>query len=161
MARTIYNYIVSPFMVHCDRFAPEHKKDSVTEYQKLLLEQGRTHERQVIETAYSEAEKLEYKTLKEGFRVLLEEMNKGVRVLCGLPAFYLSEGLMGIFDVVETRYGAVNIRTLPLCCQGNKTCQEYSKTPHLSGGLLQLYTRENSGVHVPCVLSNQQGLRGI
>ncbi|GFP42025.1 hypothetical protein HKBW3C_01151, partial [Candidatus Hakubella thermalkaliphila] len=103
MARTIYNYIVSPFMVHCDRFAPEHKKDSVTEYQKLLLEQGRTHERQVIETAYSEAEKLEYKTLKEGFRVLLEEMNKGVRVLCGLPAFYLSEGLMGIFDVVERR----------------------------------------------------------
>lgn len=102
-ARTIYNYIVSPFVVHCDKFGPEDKKDPMTQYQELLFEQGRMHERQVIETAYPEAEKVEYTTLEEGFRIFLEEMNRGVRVLCGLPAFYLPEGLMGIFDVVERR----------------------------------------------------------
>ncbi|GFP32902.1 hypothetical protein HKBW3S42_01209 [Candidatus Hakubella thermalkaliphila] len=116
----------------------------------------------VIETAYPEAEKLEYKTLKEGFRVLLEEMNKGVRVLCGLPAFYLSEGLMGIFDVVERRDTEPSIfGPYHYVVKEIKLAKNIQKTPHLSGGLLQLYTRENSGVHVPCVLCNQQGLRGI
>lgn len=43
-ARTIYNYVISPFMVHCDKFAPEDKKDPLRGYQKLLFEQGRTHE---------------------------------------------------------------------------------------------------------------------
>lgn len=102
-ARTIYNYCISPFMVYCEKFGPEDKKDQLTQYQKMLFEQGKNHETQVIETEYPEAEKLEYKTLEEGFRMLLEGMNKGVRVLCGLPAFYLPEGLVGIFDVVEKR----------------------------------------------------------
>lgn len=102
-AGTVYKYCISPFMVHCEKFGPEDKKDALTEYHKLLFEQGRTHETQVIETEYPEAEKLEYVTYEEGFRMLLEGMKKGVRVLCGLPAFYLPEGLMGIFDVVERR----------------------------------------------------------
>ncbi len=102
-AITIYNYCISPFMIHCEKFGPEDKKDALTQYQKLLFDQGRTHETQVIENVYPEAEKLAYETPEEGFRMLLEGMNKGVRALCGLPAFYLPEGLMGIFDVVERR----------------------------------------------------------
>jgi len=102
-ARTIYNYCISPFMVHCEKFGPEDKKDALTQYQKMLFDQGKKHETQVIETKYPEAEKLEYKTLEEGFRILLEGMNKGVKVLCSLPAFYLPDGLMGIFDVLERR----------------------------------------------------------
>ena len=88
-ARAIYNYCVSPFMVYCDKFGPEDKKDAITQYQELLFDQGKTHEIQVIEITYPEAEKLEYETPEEGFKVLLEEMNKGVNILCGLPAFYL------------------------------------------------------------------------
>jgi predicted RecB family nuclease len=100
-ARDIYNYCISPFMVYCDKFGPEDKKDAITQYQELLFDQGKTHEIQVIETTYPEAEKLEYETPEEGFKVLLEEMNKGVNILCGLPAFYLPEGLIGRFDVLE------------------------------------------------------------
>jgi len=88
-------------MVHCAKFAPEDKKDPLTEYQQLLFDQGVTHETQVIEIVYPEAEKMEYETPEEGFRMLLEGMNKGIRGICGLPAFYLPEGLMGRFDVIE------------------------------------------------------------
>ena len=102
-ARTIYSYCISPFMVHCEKFGPEDKKDALTQYQEMLFDQGRAHETQVIETEYPEAEKLKYETPEEGFKMLLEGMNKGVMVLCGLPAFYLPEGLTGIFDVVERR----------------------------------------------------------
>jgi len=100
-ARAIYDYCISPFMVYCDKFGPEDKKDAMTQYQELLFDQGKTHEVQVIEKTYPEAEKLEYETPEEGFRVLLGEMNKGVNILCGLPAFYLPEGLIGRFDVLE------------------------------------------------------------
>ena len=102
-ARTIYNYCISPFMVYCDKFGPEDKKDAITQYQELLFEQGKNHEIQVIEDTYPEAEALEYETPEEGFKMLLGEMNKGVKILCGLPAFYLPEGLLGRFDVLERR----------------------------------------------------------
>jgi len=102
-ARTIYNYCISPFMVYCEKFRPEDKKDALTQYQRMLFDQGRAHELQVIETKYPEAEKLEYETPEEGFRMLLEGMNEGVKVLCGLPAFYLPEGLMGRFDILERK----------------------------------------------------------
>jgi len=102
-ARTIYDYCVSPFMVYCDKFGPEDKKDALTQYQQLLFDQGKMHEIQVIETVYPEATKLAYETPEEGFKMLLEGMNAGIRVLCGLPAFYLPEGIEGRFDVVERR----------------------------------------------------------
>jgi len=102
-ARTIYNYCISPFMVHCDKFAPENKKDPLTLYDKLLLDQGKEHESRVIEKVYPEAEKLAYTTREEGFRTLLGEMQKGAAGLCGSPAFYLPEGLEGVFDVIERR----------------------------------------------------------
>jgi len=41
--------------------------------------------------------------------MLLKGMNEGVSVLCGLPAFYLPEGLRGIFDVLERRDTAPSI----------------------------------------------------
>ena len=100
-ARTIYDYCISPFMIYCDKFGPEDKKDTITQYQELLFDQGKTHEIQVIETTYPETEKLEYETPEQGFKLLLEEMNKGVNILCGLPAFYLPEDLTGRFDILE------------------------------------------------------------
>jgi uncharacterized protein len=88
-------------MVYCEKFGPEDKKDPLTRYDELLFEQGKAHETQVIRERYPEAKKLEYKTSEEGFRMLLEGMKRGSVVLCGLPAFYLPEGLMGVFDAVE------------------------------------------------------------
>jgi predicted RecB family nuclease len=100
---SIYDYCVSPFMVYCGEFGPQEKKDALTQYQKLLLDQGLSHEAQAIEAIYPEAEKLEYETPEEGFRLLLEGMSQGVMVLCGLPAFYLPQGLVGVFDVIQRK----------------------------------------------------------
>lgn len=102
-ARTIYDYMVSPFIVHCNKFAPEEKKDPITDYMRLLFEQGNAHEENVIEENYPDIEKVKYETLEEGFMLLLEGMAGGVSTLCGVPVFYLPEGLRGIFDVLERR----------------------------------------------------------
>jgi len=37
-ARIIYSYCISPFMVHCEKFGPEDKKDALTQYQELLFD---------------------------------------------------------------------------------------------------------------------------
>lgn len=102
-ARTIYNYLVSPFIVYCNEFVSEDKKDPPSQYQDLLFEQGRRHEDQVIKKAYPNARKLEYKTPEEGFKMILGEMNKGIAAISGGPVFYLPEGLRGVLDVIERR----------------------------------------------------------
>ena len=75
----------------------------------MLFEQGKLHENQVIKAKYPGTEKTKYKSLEEGFKLLLEGMKNGSRVICGAPAFYLPEGLTGIFDVIEKRKGAPSI----------------------------------------------------
>jgi predicted RecB family nuclease len=108
-ARTIYNYCVSPFIVYCDNFEPQDKKDPQTEYDRLVFEQGNLHENQVIATKFPGVKKVAYKTPEEGFKLLLEKMKKGIAVLCGTPVFYLPEGLSGVFDVLERRNGQNSI----------------------------------------------------
>jgi len=90
-------------MVYCEKYGPIERKDPDSQYNDLLFEQGRTHEKQVVETNYPEAEKLEFATPVEGFKLLLEGMARGSKALCGLPAFYLPEGLEGVFDILEKR----------------------------------------------------------
>ncbi len=71
-ARTVFNYCVSPFMVYCNKFAPQDKKDPPSEYTNLLFEQGKTHEKQVIQNNYPNLKPLQYATFEEGFKLLLE-----------------------------------------------------------------------------------------
>ena len=102
-ARTVYDYCISPFMVYCDKFGPQEKKDPLNEYDKLLFEQGKSHENRVITNNYPGLKKISYKNPEEGFKLLLQEMTKGAPVICGVPIFYLPEGLMGIVDVLEKK----------------------------------------------------------
>lgn len=44
-ARTVYDFVRSPFKVWCDINAPEEAKDLISEFQKLLWEQGKRHGR--------------------------------------------------------------------------------------------------------------------
>ena len=108
-ARTVYDYCISPFMVYCCKFGPEEKKDPMDEYNKLLFEQGKAHEKQVIENNYPGLKQVTYASLEEGFKLLLQEMTEGVSVACGLPVFYMPEGLTGIIDVIERRQGQKTI----------------------------------------------------
>jgi uncharacterized protein len=108
-ARTVYDYCISPFIVYCNIFAPEKKKDPLPEYERLLFEQGKLHEEQVIATNYPGVQKVSFKTPQQGFKLLLEEMRRGVSVICGAPVFYLPEGLTGTFDVLERRGGQKSV----------------------------------------------------
>ncbi|MGA3111747.1 MAG: TM0106 family RecB-like putative nuclease [Candidatus Bathyarchaeia archaeon] len=104
-ARTVYNYCVSPFMVFCNKFAPQDKKDPPNEYNNLLFEQGRPHEKQVIENNYPDLKTVKYATFEEGFKLLLEAMGRGAPVAAGMPVFYLPEAMSGVVDVLEKRQG--------------------------------------------------------
>lgn len=108
-AVAVYNYLVSPFMVYCEKFVPEEKKDPITQYQQLLFNQGKEHEMRVIETKFPEAKIIEYVTAEEGFKLLLEAINEGEKVIYGMPVFYLPEGLAGRIDILERRDTAPSI----------------------------------------------------
>ncbi len=108
-ARTVFNYCVSPFMVYCNKFAPQEKKDPQNAYTNLLFEQGKAHEKQVIENNYPNLKPLKYVTLEEGFNMLLEAMAKGAAAATGMPVFYLPEGLYGVVDVLEKRQGQKSV----------------------------------------------------
>ena len=104
-ARTLYSYCISPFMVYCERFVSEEKKDPLSRYQELLFEQGLKHEEEVLQRGYPTAQKLTYENPREGFRLLLEAMSEGTGAICSCPAFYLPEGLVGVFDLLERKDG--------------------------------------------------------
>jgi len=100
-ARMVYDFVKSPFKVWCDCNAPEGAKDPLSEYVRLLLDQGQQHEERTVAAAYPEAEKIIYTTPEEGFRLVLESMRDGVAAMHNVPIFYLPEGLIGRADILE------------------------------------------------------------
>jgi len=108
-ARIVYDYCISPFMVYCNKFGPGEKKDPENEYTNLLFEQGKAHEKQVIESNYPGLKPIKYTSLREGFNVLLEAMAQGVRVVTEMPVFYLPEALAGVVDILEKKRGQNSI----------------------------------------------------
>ena len=104
-ARMVYDFVKSPFKTWCDCNAPAEAKDPLTEYDKLLLEQGQQHEERTVAKAYPEAETLTYTTPEEGFRLSLEAMRDGIAAMHNVPIFYLPEGLIGRADILERNDG--------------------------------------------------------
>lgn len=100
-ARTIYEYAKSPFMIYCKYFAPEDKKDMITEFMKLLFEQGRTHEERYVTETYPDMIPIKYVEPSEGFWKMLEAMRDGVVAIHRVPIFYLKEDLYGEVDILE------------------------------------------------------------
>jgi uncharacterized protein len=108
-ASTIYQYVRSPFMLYCDYFAPEDKKDPITEFMKLLFEQGRNHEDEYVTETYPDMVPIKFVDPREGFLKMLEAMRAGVRAMHGMPIFYLNEGLYGKVDILEKHDAARSI----------------------------------------------------
>jgi predicted RecB family nuclease len=101
--RTIYYKDISDFMVYCERFVSEDRKDPLTEYQNMIFEQSQIHRQSVIESKYGRPEIREYDSKENGFSILLDKMSKGTDVLCDMPAFYMPENLSVVFDILEKR----------------------------------------------------------
>jgi len=102
-AQNISLYHTSPYAIYCEEFVPEENKDPISPYRELLHERGTEHEKKVVETRYPEGEAVEYKEPEEGFMKLLEAMERGAEVICGLPLLYLPENMQGIIDILQKR----------------------------------------------------------
>lgn len=100
-ASIVIDFVKSPFKIWCDLNAPKEAKDPLSEYQRLLLEQGQQHEERTVAMAYPETEKISYTTPEEGFRLVLESMQDGIAAMHNAPIFYLPEGLIGRADILE------------------------------------------------------------
>ena len=90
-AKDISLAMMQPFMIWCNCFGPEDKKDPMGEYEKLLFEEGDRHERQCIKEMYPDAEEIEAETIEDGFRIALKGMFDGLKSITNVPLFYLSE----------------------------------------------------------------------
>ncbi len=100
-ATTVAMYLSSPFAIYCNKFVPENEKDTKSEYQQLLFERGNEHETQTVQAKYPDMEPISFATPQEGFKMVLESMAKGSKVMHGMPVFYLPEGLVGYADIIE------------------------------------------------------------
>lgn len=108
-ARTIYTYVQSPFAIYCEKFAPEHEKDEIPEYLKLLFEKGREHEILTVRKKYPDITKLSYANPEEGFKLALDSMISGTEIFHGVPIYFLPEGMYGAADIIERSNDASSV----------------------------------------------------
>ncbi len=108
-ASAVATCLVSPFTIHCHKFAPEEEKDEISEYDQLLSKRGKEHEIQTVRASYPELSPLQYTTREDGFKLAIESMVSGTIALHGMPIYYLPHGLHGEADIVEksTDYSSI------------------------------------------------------
>ena len=108
-ASVVDTCLVSPFTVHCNKFAPEEEKDEISEYDQLLSKRGKEHEIQTVHANYPGISAIQYPTREDGFKLAIESMISGTNVLHGIPIYYLPHGLHGEADIIEksTDYSSI------------------------------------------------------
>ncbi len=108
-ASAVATCLVSPFTIHCHKFAPEDEKDEISEYDQLLSKKGKDHEIQTVRANYPGISPIQYTTREDGFKLSLESMVSGTAALHGMPIYYLPFGLHGEADIVEksTDYSSI------------------------------------------------------
>ena len=100
-ASVVATCLVSPFTIHCHKFAPEEEKDEISEYDKLLSKKGKEHEIQTVRANYPEISPIQYPTREDGFKIAIESMISGTNALHGIPIYFLPHGLHGEADIIE------------------------------------------------------------
>ncbi len=108
-AQNVSIYPIAPYSIYCDKFVPESEKDPLSPYRELLQERGVEHEAAVLERLYPGYRPPAYTDSRKGFKLLLDEMERGAEVICGLPLFYLPENLQGRIDILEKRTGSPSV----------------------------------------------------
>lgn len=100
-ATDVSTYIKSPFNIWANYFGEESEKDPISDYLRMLFDQGNEHETKIVNERYPGTKKIEYKTKVDGFKVLVNEMFKGTRVFYNLPIYYLPETFLAQPDIIE------------------------------------------------------------
>ena len=100
-ARTVVQYIASPFAIHCDKFAPEAERDEKSAFDELLFQRGKDFEVQYVRDKFPNSVTIPYTTPEDGFKLIIDSKVSGTDVLHGAPIYYLPEGVYGIADILE------------------------------------------------------------
>ena len=100
-ARTVVQYIASPFAIYCDKFAPEAEKDEITAFDKLLFQRGKDFEEQYVRDKFPNSVTIPEGMPEDGFKLTIDSMVSGADVLHGAPIYYMPEGVYGITDILE------------------------------------------------------------
>ncbi len=104
-AHEVSLYRRSPYSIWCGKFAPPERRDPLGPYRELLLERGIEHEKRVIAARWPGCAAAPFRDPLDGFRLLVDRMVGGADAICGLPMFYLPDGLQGRPDVLVKRQG--------------------------------------------------------
>jgi len=101
-ARTVVQYIASPFAIHCDKFAPEAERDEKSAFDELLFQRGKDFEAQYVRDKFPNSVTIPEGTrYEDGFKLTIDSMVSGADVLHGAPIYYLPEGVYGMADILE------------------------------------------------------------
>lgn len=98
---TVSKFIISPFLIWCDLFAPPEERDPENKFMHMLFERGIEHEKAVLKEMFSGVKKLELTSFEDAFRQAIEEMKKGTKILSSVPLFLLEENMYGIADIIQ------------------------------------------------------------
>ncbi|MFQ5621051.1 MAG: TM0106 family RecB-like putative nuclease [Candidatus Nanoarchaeia archaeon] len=97
-ARMLYTYVKSPYNLYCDLFGDPDERDEKSEYQQMLFDAGKEHEKKVVEEVFVNAKEVEVKDREEGFKLLQKFMGEGVEFLHDFPVYF--EDLTGNPDML-------------------------------------------------------------
>jgi predicted RecB family nuclease len=100
-ATAVSTFVVSPFNVFCNYFAPESEKDPMPEYLQLLATRGDEHEEKTRNQMYPGLVPMKFATKEDGFQMFLDAGFKGVGAITNIPVFFLPENLYGEPDALE------------------------------------------------------------
>ena len=100
-AHVIQNFSVAPINVWCDYHVGSHNKDPITEFQELMFSNGKKHHNFVNETLFNEATNLPFTLEADGFKQVLELMNKKVIGILDMPLICKNLDVSGRPDVMR------------------------------------------------------------
>ncbi len=106
-ATDISRYVESPFFLYCHNFVSESEKDTILDlYLEKLIEIGNMHESRINNEMFPNLAPLVFKTPKEGFSDVLQQMISGAPAILNAPLYFLPKGLYGTTDQLVKENGS-------------------------------------------------------
>jgi len=99
-ATWIERFVTSPISFWCDLYAPDTARDSLDAYTEHLFTVGQEHQSATVKESYPEAIQQFFTTEDEGFRMTLDLMLKGEKIISNMPIMSRPLGLEGRPDIL-------------------------------------------------------------
>jgi len=97
--RTVYDYVIAPFMVWCDYFAPDEERDQVNPYMHMLTHRGKSKKEEFLKARG--VSRLSFDSLETGFDLAMQEAFAGRELIANAPLFFLDENVAIVCDMLR------------------------------------------------------------